>query len=768
MSRRRGEFEHRTSIFEGAFRAWSHLGGLEPSDFENKSAADLDPLTNPLLDKDTRFNKRGTASTNNANNKNSNNKNENKKSGGCCGGGGGDQQEGGDSSGDDNNNNIESGNDDGNDNADNAAVGASASFSFGGRQDYPYEPLPRSGLSHPFVQAILSPWLGPDADQEAIQLGLTTLRTWWQHRRKGESGSAITALGTERMRGVVEGYTRHFFNLAHCLVTNDGEQPPRTLHAKIRQLEKTRSKNGGKKNKQKLNIGGRLHNDAEGTPATNAEDPSQLSSNLSPLERLHAAQRRQLQQQNGIISSSFNSLKVKAKTDLLPELADPVTTTHSQQSPVHHQGESPSSAMADNIISSPSISPDKVESSAAYGDPNKTPVVFVSENGDIQIAMSIEGLTCAHCVKIVETVLRGCNGKKSPINGLMDAAADRVLNAVLIKIDQSSNAKRIASESARNLALVGYIAKAKEMKIVDMYTPGIRGNSGRKAELSMLSTAFEVVASVERSEVFNWGNPCSCPDNGVLRDDCARHSQMNKRIFEAFDRREQKVSEFIAGCGKNIDLINTARADNSNTSPKLSHETTVHQGALQQSAFRSQQVMAHQNHHDTMIHQNLSSGTSVGNSVDSDSFGSMTYTSATANSNPLRPGRSNSITSWGSNGRYGGRMSITSENTFGRAMSGLSALSIDWENMEDFDINVDHSAHINNGGVNNQFTTRQQGKREDTNGNAAVDETCNAVGEGRSDSGSSGVGSAEYDKASSYIQQVNQYLHMARPGDVQV
>jgi hypothetical protein len=37
-----------------------------------------------------------------------------------------------------------------------------------------------------------------------------------------------------------------------------------------------------------------------------------------------------------------------------------------------------------------------------------------------------------------------------------------------------------------------------------------------------------------------------------------------------------------------------------------------------------------------------------------------------------------------------------SEVSYGRAMSGLSALSIDWENMDDFDINVDHSAHINN------------------------------------------------------------------------
>ena len=61
-----------------------------------------------------------------------------------------------------------------------------------------------------------------------------------------------------------------------------------------------------------------------------------------------------------------------------------------------------------------------------------------------------------------------------------------------------------------------------------------------------------------------------------------------------------------------------------------------------------------------------------------------------------RPHRNSSIISFG-----GGRnMSFASEASYGRAMSGLSALSIDWENMDDFDINVDHSAHINNGGLN--------------------------------------------------------------------
>jgi hypothetical protein len=60
-----------------------------------------------------------------------------------------------------------------------------------------------------------------------------------------------------------------------------------------------------------------------------------------------------------------------------------------------------------------------------------------------------------------------------------------------------------------------------------------------------------------------------------------------------------------------------------------------------------------------------------------------------------RGARNSSVISFGNH-----RMSLTgrmSEVSYGRAMSGLSALSIDWENMDDFDINVDHSAHINPG-----------------------------------------------------------------------
>lgn len=110
MSRRRGEFEHRTSIFEGAFRAWSHLGGLTPEDVETRPTADLDPLANPIENDPRLTSARG------------------KNNGDLV---------------------MSSRNDGGGEPPKNPDGSA--------RREYPYEPLPRSGLAHPYVQAILSP-----------------------------------------------------------------------------------------------------------------------------------------------------------------------------------------------------------------------------------------------------------------------------------------------------------------------------------------------------------------------------------------------------------------------------------------------------------------------------------------------------------------------------------------------------------------------------------------------------------------------------------
>lgn len=444
MSRRRGEFEHRTSIFEGAYRAWSHLGGLDPTILTSTTAADLDPLSHPHT-ADIRVK---------------------------C------------------------------DEETNSFVVVDST---GIKRLYPYEPLPRTGLAHPFVQAIISPWLGPDAEQDDIQLGLTTLRTWWQHRRKGESTSAKQALGTDKMRSVVEGYTRHFFNLAHCMVMNDGEQPPRTLATKVKEMEK---------NGMKLEI--------------MRKKEAAAVKKLIPLRR----ETEDIEGGDSCCGGGGGQSQNNAASTMESE---------NEKGNESNQGK-PRAAKKHKMM--PPMTP------KVYGDPNRTPVVFLSpdknsgnDNDSIQIAMSITGITCDHCVKIIETVLKGVGDSQSPIHGLIDAAADRELESVLIRIAKSSFAKRIAFEAKENLKLVGYDATAKEISIIDP-------TSGATLDLSALSTAFDVVAATDARDVFDWSLKCTCPDNGIVRQDCPRHSQMNKRIFEAFDEREKQVREFMAGCGR--------------------------------------------------------------------------------------------------------------------------------------------------------------------------------------------------------------------------
>jgi copper chaperone CopZ len=458
MSRRRGEFEHRTSIFEGAYRAWSHLGGLDAEDLETKAVADLDPLTNPIVN-DSRITKGIDAAVNPDGTK---------------------------------------------------------------RREYPYEPLPRSGLAHPYVQAILTPWLGPEADNEAIQLGLTTLRTWWQHRRKGESGSAIAALGTEKMKGVVEGYTRHFFTLAHCLVVNEKVQPPRGLHGRMKELEKLRNKRN-KKKPGDVPIG--VSSYGFNVPnAINAIRADLTNPNLTPLEQLHLAQQHQIEFENGLNPPNMPS---SGKGVLMDDALAPTPIAEMTGNTIPGKVDIPTVVSTthmhgDRMSQQKMISEfDPASSEGAktdeYGDPNTTPVVFVSGVGDIQIAMKVDGITCSHCIKIVETVLRGCSGNRSPINGLLDAAADRALQSVLIKIDKASNAKRIAFEAKRNLTMVGYTARAMEMSIVDQ-------SADKKVTMNLgaLSTAFDVVAATDPQDVFDWTIPCSCPDNGNLSVECKR------------------------------------------------------------------------------------------------------------------------------------------------------------------------------------------------------------------------------------------------------
>lgn len=162
---------------------------------------------------------------------------------------------------------------------------------------------------------------------------------------------------------------------------------------------------------------------------------------------------------------------------------------------------------------------------------------------------------------------------------------------------------------------------------------------------------------------------------------------MNHTIFGAFQTREEQVSAFMAGCGSKYGMACTC-GPNCKCANCSEHCKTNQSAAFNAASFNPamETMMGGMNHsnvadsmRDSMSHQYF---------VGMASVPEREHTIASRNP---------SIISFGGNMRH---MSITSETTFGRAMSGLSALSIDWENMEDFDVNVDHSAHINNGNNN--------------------------------------------------------------------
>jgi hypothetical protein len=208
---------------------------------------------------------------------------------------------------------------------------------------------------------------------------------------------------------------------------------------------------------------------------------------------------------------------------------------------------------------------------------------------------------------------------------------------------------------------------------------------------------------------------------------------MNSRIFDAFESRETQVADYMAGCGMKYGMACTCGPN------CRCKNCPIHSNGGSQ---QQKQPPPQQQQEDRQVQQpppileDISEVESThmddDNPIDVDQpmdffgmgppsavptlFGRVAPVPETVPINDMatstvqfqngdggggRKKRNSSILSYG-NGLRG--MSINSETTFGRAMSGLSALSIDWENLDDFDLEVDHSAHINQGGSNNSPT----------------------------------------------------------------
>lgn len=151
---------------------------------------------------------------------------------------------------------------------------------------------------------------------------------------------------------------------------------------------------------------------------------------------------------------------------------------------------------------------------------------------------------------------------------------------------------------------------------------------------------------------------------------------MSRGTVEVFDKVAELVSQYITGCGKKYGMQCAAgnhcscKVDQQQVAELNQYEQPLQQGNGEEAGAASRSGRSR-----------LSMRMSLGRM----SLGRMSF------------------------GGMSGLSNLTSgETTFGRAMSGLSALSIDWENMEDFDINVDHSEGINNDIVNAQHQQQQQ------------------------------------------------------------
>lgn len=171
---------------------------------------------------------------------------------------------------------------------------------------------------------------------------------------------------------------------------------------------------------------------------------------------------------------------------------------------------------------------------------------------------------------------------------------------------------------------------------------------------------------------------------------------MNSSVFEAFDARKQQVTEYLLNSGGMQygveSLGNEHRQDTSAAPPGLDSAVNPSiQPDIFENALRVDQRM-------DFFGMESPNGEGLEAPIMSHAMAPPPMQAPPPPINPAhieshKAQRNPSVISYGNGLRH---MSLTSETTFGRAMSGLSALSIDWENLEDFDVEVDHSAHITN------------------------------------------------------------------------
>lgn len=181
-------------------------------------------------------------------------------------------------------------------------------------------------------------------------------------------------------------------------------------------------------------------------------------------------------------------------------------------------------------------------------------------------------------------MLNGIQGGQSPIQGILNCVGDRELSVVLIKIHNSSMAKRIAYEAIETVKMLGYDGSVMDMSVID---PA----SGTFVDTGTLNVAFGVAGATDPWTIFDWTTECSCSDHSTVKANCSRHSQMSSSILDSFDRRAKLVRELVNG----TDLALQSRKQNSQNMEKLRATSMGAQSSVNSRTFPNDKTPSDQN-----------------------------------------------------------------------------------------------------------------------------------------------------------------------------
>ena len=174
---------------------------------------------------------------------------------------------------------------------------------------------------------------------------------------------------------------------------------------------------------------------------------------------------------------------------------------------------------------------------------------------------------------------------------------------------------------------------------------------------------------------------------------------MNKRIFEAFERREQQVTDYMAGCGMNYGTACTCGPScRCKDCPLHFRGVFEHSNTIIQNESTLQNGLSHSNNVSASSFNEMGPPASI-DLQDVEPISILDNRTRRSLPSPFnatlaQPSQNLEDIMTFNGTRNSGRgsirnsirnMSITSETTFGRALSRLSALSIDWDNFEEFD-----------------------------------------------------------------------------------